>query len=194
MAKKSQHQIVYRKLSELKKLPNNPRTIKKDDMERLKKSVKDNPDYFEARPVILSDRTGELVIIAGNQRFEAAKALNLSEIPTVLLEGLTEEREREIIIRDNVANGDWDMDILANEWAPEFLGELGVFDIKKGIADEKDIKDNPPKVVTSFITFDYTDEIELPITDETASKLMQEMLDYNQKHGNYNGFWDERLK
>ena len=130
MTKKSQHQIVYRKLSELKKLPNNPRTIKKADMERLKKSVKNNPDYFEARPVILSDRTGELVIIAGNQRYEAAKALGLSEIPTVLLEGLTEEREREIIIRDNVANGDWDMDILANEWYAAELADWGLDEFK----------------------------------------------------------------
>ena len=130
MSKESQHQVIYRKLSELKKLRNNPRTIKKSDMERLKKSVQDNPDYFEARPVILSNRTGELVIIAGNQRYEAARALNLSEIPTVLLEGLTEEREREIIIRDNVANGDWDMDILANEWDADELADWGLDEFK----------------------------------------------------------------
>lgn len=73
-------EIQYRKLTELKKLPNNPRTIKKDDMERLKKSIKDNPDYFEARPIILSNRTGELVILAGNQRYEAAKALKMEEV------------------------------------------------------------------------------------------------------------------
>lgn len=101
-------EIIYRKLVDLRKLPNNPRTIKKADMERLKKSIKDNPDYFEARPLILSDRTGELVILAGNQRYEAAKALGMDEVPTFLIEGLTEEREREIIIRDNVSNGGWD--------------------------------------------------------------------------------------
>ena len=119
-------EITYRKLSDLKKLPNNPRTITKKDFERLKQSVKDNPDYFEARPIILSDRTGELVIIAGNQRFEAAKALGMEKVPTFLLSGLSEAKEREIIIRDNVANGDWDMDILANEWNIEELQDWGV--------------------------------------------------------------------
>ena len=119
-------EITYRKLSDLKKLPNNPRTITKKDFERLKQSVKNNPDYFEARPIILSDRTGELVIIAGNQRFEAAKALGMEKVPTFLLSGLSEAKEREIIIRDNVANSDWDMDILANEWNIEELQDWGV--------------------------------------------------------------------
>lgn len=119
-------EIIYRKLEDLKKLPNNPRTITKEDMLRLQKSIQDNADYFEARPLILSNRTGELVILAGNQRYEAAKALGLETVPTFLLEGLTEEREREIIIRDNVSNGEWDMDILANEWDTEDLAEWGV--------------------------------------------------------------------
>ena len=119
-------QVQYRKLSELKELEGNPRTIKKDQFEKLKQSLKDNADYFEARPIILSNRTGELVILAGNQRFKAAKAIGMQEVPTVLLEGLNEEREREIIIRDNVENGDWDMDILANEWAELPLTDWGI--------------------------------------------------------------------
>lgn len=88
-------QIEYKPLEQLKKLEDNPRTIKKKDFETLKKSVQDNPDYFEARPLILSDRTGELVIIADNMRYEAAKALGMAEVPTVTLHGLDEERERE---------------------------------------------------------------------------------------------------
>lgn len=131
-------EIKYRKLAELKKLAGNPRTIKKADMEKLKTSIKNNKDYFEARPLILSDRTGELVIIAGNQRYEASKALKMDEVPTVLLSGLTEEREKEIIIRDNVNNGDWDMDALANEWDAEQLQEWGVSEIKPYKSIEED--------------------------------------------------------
>ena len=127
---KPTHQIEYRKLSEMKELPGNPRTIKKEQFEKLKKSIKDNPDYFEARPIILSDRTGKLVIIAGNQRYKAAKAIGLTEVPTITLKGLTEERERELIIRDNVENGDWDMDILANEWDAAVLESWGVMEAK----------------------------------------------------------------
>lgn len=148
-------EIVYRKLNELKKLPNNPRTIKKQDMERLKQSLRDNPDYFEARPIILSNRTGELVILAGNQRYEAAKALGMNEVPTFLLEGLTEAREREIIIRDNVSNGDWDMDALANEWDIDLLQEWGVEEIKP----YKEIVEDEPAPVDDKETFSVVGDI-----------------------------------
>lgn len=120
------HNIVYRPIAEIHELENNPRIIKKDQFEKLKTSIKDNPDYFEARPCILSNRTGVLVVIAGNQRLRASRELGLTEIPTVLLEGLDEDREAEIIARDNVENGEWDYDILANEWEIEKLNDWGV--------------------------------------------------------------------
>ena len=135
----------YRKLSELHELPGNPRTIKKDQFEKLKKSIKDNADYFEARPIILSDRTGELVIIAGNQRYKAAKAIGMTEVPTILLEGLSEEREREIVIRDNVENGDWDMDALANEWNAQDLLDWGV-ELPELETMTEVVEDTPPEV------------------------------------------------
>lgn len=191
---KPKAQVEYRPIAELKELPGNPRTIKKDQFEKLKQSIKDNADYFEARPIILSDRTGELVILAGNQRYKAAKAIGLKEVPTILLPNLSEEREKEIIIRDNVENGDWDWDALFNEWDTDKLQEWGVTNIKQSIQDEKDITENPPTIVTSFITFDYSDEIQLAITDETATALMEQMVQYKQEKGTYDGFWDERLK
>ena len=118
-------EIVYRKLSEMKKLDGNPRKITPEQLETLKQSIEKNKDYFEARPLILSNRTGELVVIAGNQRYEACKQLGIGECPTVLLEGLTEEREKEIIIRDNVNNGEWDEELL-QEWDSEDLESWGV--------------------------------------------------------------------
>lgn len=120
---RNQAQMQYRSIKELKELPGNPRTISKKQFDILKESLQQNQDYFEARPIILSDRTGEMVILAGNQRYKAAKAIGMTEVPTVLLSGLSEERERQIIIRDNVENGDWDFDLLANEWdAAELMG------------------------------------------------------------------------
>lgn len=142
---KPKAQVIYRNLSELHELPGNPRTIKKDQFEKLKKSLTDNADYFEARPIILSDRTGELVIIAGNQRYKAAKAIGLTEVPTILLEGLSEEREREIVIRDNVENGDWDMDALANEWNAQDLLDWGV-ELPELEAMTEVVEDTPPEV------------------------------------------------
>ena len=132
-------EITYRPLKSLTKLASNPRQITKDDLARLAKSVEDNPDYFAARPLILSDRTGELVIIAGNMRYEAACKLKLKEAPTFLMEGLSEEREREIIIRDNVNNGTFDWDALANSWSDEPLADWGV-DIPADWAGVSDIE------------------------------------------------------
>ena len=117
--------VIYRKIESLSKLENNPRTITPEDMERLKESIRNNPDYLEAHPIVLSDRTGKLVIIDGNQRYEACVQLGMSKVPTVLLHGLTEEREKEIIIRANVNNGQWDYSILQN-WDIEELKDWGV--------------------------------------------------------------------
>ena len=118
-------EVIYRKTEELVKLENNPRTITQEQLQKLKESIQSNPDYFEARPIILSDRTGELIIIAGNQRYEACLQLGIKEVPTVLIPNLTEDREREIIIRDNVNNGEWDMALLAT-WDSDLLTDWGL--------------------------------------------------------------------
>lgn len=137
--------MQYRKLTEIKKFDNNPRYIKKEDMDKLVKSIKNNPDYFEARPIILSDRTGELIIIAGNQRYEAAKIIGLTEVPTYLLKDLTEEREKEIMIRDNVSNGEWDWELLSSQFEKEELEDWGM-DIDKDWQQEEIVEDEAPEV------------------------------------------------
>ena len=124
--KKINNEVKYRYLSELTELENNPRTITREKMQKLVESIKNNTDYFEARPIICSDRTGKLVILAGNQRYKAAKIAGIEEVPVIILHGLSEEKEREIIIRDNVELGDWDMDALANEWDADLLKDWGV--------------------------------------------------------------------
>jgi len=118
--------MEYLKLSTLKKLNGNPRIIRDKQFKNLVASIRENPGFFEARPLILSDRTGELVIIAGNQRYEAAKAAGLKEAPTYLMQGLTEEKEREITIRDNTQQGEWDMDLLSASWSDLPLTDWGV--------------------------------------------------------------------
>ena len=138
--------MQYRKLSELKKLEGNPRVIRDKQFKALCNSIRDNPEYFEARPLILSNRTGEMVIIAGNMRYEAARSLKLADVPTFLMEGLTEEKEREIIIRDNISNGDWNFDTLANEWSDMPLAEWGVELPEDWLSSPEDLKDAEPQI------------------------------------------------
>ena len=84
-------EVVYRKLSDLVPNPKNPRKGSQEAIEKLAESIKKNPKFFEARPVMLSDRTGQLVIIGGERRTEAAALLKMEEVPTYLFSGITEE-------------------------------------------------------------------------------------------------------
>lgn len=105
-----------RPIEELVKYERNPRKITEVDLAKLIQSIRDNGEYFNARPIILSDRTGELVIIAGNQRYEAAKFLEMDVVPTYLISGLTEQKEKEILVRDNVNQGTFDHDLLSADF------------------------------------------------------------------------------
>lgn len=153
--KKVEHAVEYKPLDELCHLERNPRKISKENMEKLVKSIKANPDYFEARPIICSDRTDKLVIIAGNQRLRAAKTAGLSEVPVVVLHGLSEEREREITIRDNVELGEWDLDLLESDWDAEDLQEWGVDEFKP----HKEIIEDEPDPIDEENTYSVVGDI-----------------------------------
>lgn len=118
-----EHPIVYRKLSELKLWEDNPRRITKDELDRLKRSLERDPDFMEAMPIVCSDRTGELVIISGNQRYKGVKALGWKEVPTVVYHCQTEEEEVRKAMIANHNNGEWDTEMLANKFSDYPLDE-----------------------------------------------------------------------
>ena len=105
-------EIVYRELTALQPNPKNPRKVTREAVEKLAESIKKNPAFFEARPILLSDRTGSLVIIGGERRSEAARLLGMEKVPTILMPGLSEEQEDEIMVRDNSHAGVWDESML----------------------------------------------------------------------------------
>jgi len=111
------------KITEIKKNPDNPRTIKKDKFEKLVRSVRDFPAMLELRPIVV-DAAG--MILGGNMRYEACVAAGMKEIPVVYADTLTDEQKREFIIKDNVPGGEWDFDKLANEWDDELLKKWGL--------------------------------------------------------------------
>jgi len=128
------HPVERFKVSKLTKHPNNPRILRDAQYQILKKSIEDNPDLLEARPLILSNRTGKNIVIGGNQRLQVVKDLGWLTVPCVLFPDLTEEKEREIMIRDNVSNGDWDFDKLKADWDSTELNEWGL-DVPWGDAE-----------------------------------------------------------
>lgn len=160
--------IIWRKLSDLTPNKDNPRTITKEDYNRLKNSMLRNPQMINAKPLLLSNRTGELVIIGGNQRFAVARAMGRTELPTVLFEGLTEEKEKEILIRDNVSDGAWDWDVLANGWADiDVLTACGV-----------DVKTEPKKKER-----DVLNKFTLKLTAEEHEQMLHYIEDLSATMG-----------
>lgn len=145
-------QIVYRKLSEMHPNPKNPRKSTKEAIERLAESIEGNPNFFEARPILLSDRTGEFVIIGGERRSEAAALLKMEEVPTILLSGLTEAEEDEILIKDNTHAGVWDEQKL-QAWGKDKLQSWDVDGVKwpKKELQVKEDDFNPEKKVESRV-------------------------------------------
>ena len=102
---------------EIEKLKNsgkNPRKITKAAIERLKKSISENPDFFEARPILVNHVGDDYVIIGGHQRLEAAKQLGMEEVPIFVFENLSDDLFDKYMLLDNVNEGKWDVDLLLN--------------------------------------------------------------------------------
>ena len=107
------------KLSEIRENPNNPRTIKEDKFEKLVRSIQTFPEMLEARPIVVNP---DMVVLGGNMRLKACKAAGLTEAP-VYVASWEESKAKEFIVKDNVGFGEWDWDILANEWDAVDLNE-----------------------------------------------------------------------
>lgn len=103
--------------------PNNPRIIKDDAFDKLVQSIKDFPQMLELRPIVVNK---EMVILGGNMRHKAAVAAGLTDIPVIIADNLTPEQEKEFLIKDNVSGGEWDWDVLANEWNSVDLSNWGL--------------------------------------------------------------------
>tara|TARA_B100000902_G_scaffold368577_1_gene392036 strand:- start:145 stop:579 length:435 start_codon:yes stop_codon:yes gene_type:complete len=105
------------KVSALRKHPGNPRIIKNKDYKKLLESIKNFPEMMEAKPIVVNK---DLVVLGGNQRLSALRELKAKETWIDQVDW-SEKKQKEFMIKDNVSSGEWDMDILANEWDLEDL-------------------------------------------------------------------------
>jgi len=125
------------KLSEIKLNPNNPRLIKDDKFKKLVQSIIDFPEMLKIRPIVVNE---DMIILGGNMRFKACKELKHKEVSIIKLSGLSAEKQREFLIKDNVSGGEWDWNLLANEWDEIKLTEWGL-DIPIFKDAENELKD-----------------------------------------------------
>jgi ParB-like chromosome segregation protein Spo0J len=130
------------KISEIKPNPKNPRLIKDEKFKKLVKSIKEFPQMLELRPIVVDENN---IILGGNMRFKALKEAGYTEVSIVRANNLTEEQKDEFIVKDNVGFGEWDWDVLANEWDAELLNDWGLFvpemptEVDYSILDEEDL-------------------------------------------------------
>jgi hypothetical protein len=111
------------KISEIHANKNNPRIIKDDKFRKLVKSIQDFPQMLEIRPIVVDE---DNIVLGGNMRLKACKEAGLKEVYIVKAEGLTELQKDEFIVKDNIGFGEWDWDMLANEWESELLNDWGL--------------------------------------------------------------------
>lgn len=160
------NEIIVVRVGEIKPNPNNPRIIKDDKFKKLVKSIQEFPQMLNIRPIVVND---DMVVLGGNMRLKACKEAGLKELPIIKASSLTEEQQKEFIIKDNVGFGEWDWDMLANEWDSQVLEEWGLdIPLFKPMEEPDDLSE---KIKTSFrIEVVCKDEIE---QEQKYNKLIE---------------------
>jgi ParB-like chromosome segregation protein Spo0J len=110
-------------IQEVRPNENNPRFIKDYKFKKLVKSIKEFPQMLKLRPIVVNS---DMVVLGGNMRLKACKEAGLKEVWVLKADNLTEQQQREFIVKDNVGFGEWDWDVLGNEWNVQQLGDWGL--------------------------------------------------------------------
>lgn len=178
------------KISKIKGNPKNPRIIKNDKFKTLKHSIKTMPGYMKLRPVIIDEN---MMVLGGNMRLKASIDLGKKEIWTDMFTqadcddmnkiAVKEKRETKtyleycdaIIIKDNVSSGEWEWDILANDWDSVLLNEYGL-DVWQNNDDISDIDE----------IYDFNESVNFIIKCDNLKQLEELQLKLNTKASKLN--------
>ena len=180
-------QTTLIKLSVIKPNPNNPRVIKDDKFKKLVESIRKFPEMLALRPIVVND---DMVVLGGNMRLKAAKEVGLKDIPTIKASELTEDQQREFIIKDNVGFGEWDWEMIANEWDSDELDSWGIdlpgFDIDADKLGEEFNLPDGDKAPFQQMTFTLADEQAEAIQNAIADIKQTDEYKYAETMGNEN--------
>jgi site-specific DNA-methyltransferase (adenine-specific) len=168
------------KISEVKTNPKNPRLIKDDKFKKLVKSIQEFPQMLELRPIVVDENN---IVLGGNMRLKACKEAGMKEVFIVKAENLTELQKDEFIVKDNVGFGEWDWDMLANEWDTEKLDEWGLdlpvdLSVQEVLEAEEDDYEVPNEINTDIVLGDLFEigEHRLLCGDSTDSDQVAKLM------------------
>jgi DNA modification methylase len=159
--------------------PTNPRIIKDDKFKKLVKSIQEFPQMLELRPIVVD---GNMVVLGGNMRLKACIAAGLKEVPIIVADQLTDAQKSEFIIKDNVGFGEWDWDLLANQWDVDALEDWGLelpFDNTPVLEAEDDDYEAPSEIKTDVVLGDLIEigNHRLLCGDSTDSDAVARLMD-----------------
>ena len=178
--------IEWVKTKDIHANENNPRILKDDKFKKLVKSIKDFPEMLEIRPIVVNN---EMMVLGGNMRLRAIQEIGLKEVPVIKAENLTEEQQREFLIKDNVGFGEWDWDALANDWDYKELVDWAL-DVPKMLDPEQFGEDfslaDGDKEPFQQMTFTLADEQATQIKNAIADIKLTEEYKYMETLGNEN--------
>lgn len=170
------------KISKVRPNEDNPRYIKEEKFKKLVQSLKDFPEMANARPIVVNK---DMVALGGNMRLKAMQEAGWKEVPVEIVDW-TEEQQREFIIKDNVGFGEWDWDMIANEWDTEkledwgldlpMLKELnqeGLFDIEIPFYTPSEIQPEIFELANLDKTKDLIKKIDLLKVDESLKEILK---------------------
>ena len=180
-------QVTKVKINQVKTNPKNPRLIKDDKFKKLVNSIKEFPQMLELRPIVVDENN---IILGGNMRYKACIEAGLKEVFIVQAKDLTELQKDEFIVKDNVGFGEWDWDILANEWDTELLNDWGLsLPVYFNDSDELGTDFNLPegdKAPFQQMTFTLADEQAEQIKNAITDIKQTEEYKYCETLGNEN--------
>jgi DNA modification methylase len=173
--------MITQKVNIKEVIPNksNPRIIRDSKFVKLVQSIKDFPQMLEIRPIVVDENN---IILGGNMRFKACIEAGLKEVFIIKANDLTEEQKHEFIVKDNVGFGEWDWDILANEWNTEKLQDWGLdlpLDLSvEELEAEEDNYEIPNEINTDIVLGDLIEigEHRLLCGDSTDSDSVAKLM------------------
>jgi hypothetical protein len=184
--KNEQMNIEWVKTKDIIPNENNPRILKDDKFKKLVQSIKDFPEMLEIRPIVVNN---EMMILGGNMRLKAIQEIGIKEIPIIKAENLTEQQQREFLIKDNVGFGEWDWDALANDWDYKELNDWAL-DLPKMLDPEQFGEDfslaDGDKSPFQQMSFTLADEQATQIKNAIADIKLTEEYKYMETLGNEN--------
>jgi hypothetical protein len=174
-------------IQSIKLNPDNPRVIKDAKFKQLVKSIQDFPEMLQIRPIVVN---ADMIVLGGNQRLKACIEAGLKEVPVIDASDLTEEQQKEFIVKDNIGYGEWDWAVLQMEYDVADLEDWGLdvpgFDISQDDMGDSFTLPDGDKAPFQQMTFTLADEQAEQIKNAISDIKETEEYKYAETMGNEN--------